>query len=273
MKKYLIISLFMSCLMAHSQNLFTLEKTLEGQFNLQSTQYDENDVYVDQIPYVNLTAAPCDMGYLYNSTCSGNTLTYTLVSPEYEVSTKKYTFDLPSGNELSISYPTNKLTPDKSLLFFNECRNSSGLQSCGIYDSKGKLVQSFAKNVYVAYMNAFLYRINGAYKLLVYKADLVGSDLKYTTDVYTFQTQTDLIQNVKEEKTPLRIKIRDHAISIPYSNNIHKAPLLIMDSNGAVIDSKQLHEVDGTAVVNISTYRPGIYLYKIGEQTDKFVVK
>lgn len=272
MKNLLIISLFMSCLMAHSQELFTLEKTLDGQFNLQSTQYDENDVYVDQIPYVNLTAAPCDMGYLYCTTCSGKTLTYTLISPEYEVSTKEYSFELPSGYELSTSYPTNKLTPDKSLLFFNTCRNSSGNQSCGIYDSKGKLVQSFANGVNLAYMSSLLYRINGAYKLLVYKAKLVGSTLKYTTDVYTLQAQADLIQNVKEEKTPLRIKMRDHAISIPYSNNIHKAPLLIMDSNGAVIDSQQLHEVDGTAVVNISTYRPGIYLYKIGEQTNKFVV-
>lgn len=272
MKKHLIISLFMNCLMAHSQELFKLEKTLDGQLNLQSTQYDENDVFVDQIPFLNINAAPCDMGYLYCTTCSGNTLTYTLVSPEYEVSTKEYSFELPSGYVLQSSYPTNKLTNDKSLLFFNTYRNSSNLQSCGIYDSKGKLVQSFAKDVYVAYINAFLYRINGAYKLLVYKADLVGSALKYTTDVYTFQTQTNLIQNVKEEKTPLRLKLRDHAISIPYSNNIHKAPLLIMDSNGAVIDSQQLHEVDGTAVVNISTYRPGIYLYKIGEQTNKFVV-
>ena len=49
----------MSCLVAHSQNLFTLEKTLEGQFNLQSTQYDENDVFVDQIPYINLSVSPC----------------------------------------------------------------------------------------------------------------------------------------------------------------------------------------------------------------------
>ena len=30
--------------------------------------------------------------------------------------------------------------------------------------------------------------------------------------------------------------------------------------------------IEGNAVVNISTYRPGIYLYKIGEQTNKFVV-
>lgn len=272
MKNLLIISLFMNCLMAHSQELFKLEKTLDGQFNLQSTQYDENDVYVDQIPYVNLTAAPCDMGYLYCTTCSGKTLTYTFISPEYELSTKQYTFELPTGYDLQTSYPTNKLTPDKSLLFFNTSRNSSGKQSCGIYDSKGKLVQLLVEGAYIAYMNSFLYRINGAYKLLVYKGSLVGSTIKYTTDVYNFQLPTNQVQSLEVERSPLRLKMRDHAISIPYSNNIHKAPLLIMDSNGSVIDSQQLHEVDGTAVVNISNYRPGIYLYMIGEQTNKFVV-
>ena len=30
--------------------------------------------------------------------------------------------------------------------------------------------------------------------------------------------------------------------------------------------------IDGTAVVNIGSYRPGIYPYMIGEQTNKFVV-
>jgi hypothetical protein len=48
--------------------------------------------------------------------------------------------------------------------------------------------------------------------------------------------------------------------------------MLILDSNGIQVETKILTEENGTAEINVTHYRPGVYLYKIGKQTGKFVV-
>ncbi len=183
----------------------------------------------------------------------------------------KTIFELPSGYELLNSYPTNKLTSNKTFMFFNVSRNGS-LMSCGLYNNKGKLVQSFANGVYYATVNPFLYRINGNYKLLVWKGSLSGTTVQFTTDIYNFKAQDTQIQSTQESKQILYPSRTNNTINIPYSNNNNHLPLLIVDGNGIVIESQQLSESDGIAHINVGIYRPGVYIYKIGEQTGKFVV-
>lgn len=270
MRKIYFITMLFGCLMGQAQKLFTLEKTLDGQYSIMSSQYDDDDNFVDQLPFVNLSAPPCDMGFYYYTACSGNKLTINLVSPNYEVSKTEYYFELPSGYELQSSYPTSKLTSDKSLMFFNVGRNGS-LQSCGLYNANGKLVQSFAIGVYYATVYPFIYRVNGEYKLLVWKGSLSGTTIKYTTDVYKFNGPTTQIQDI-QEKRQVHYRSANDTVTIPFSNNNNHFPLLVVDSNGTVIESQQLNVSEGDALIHIGTYRPGVYIYKIGEQTGKFVV-
>lgn len=254
-----------------AQELFKLEKTFNGQFYIQSTQYDDEDNFVAQLPFINLSVPPCDMGYLYNTKCSGKTFSINLISPDYEVSTKQYTFDIPNGYELQNCYPTNKLTSDKSLMFFNIYRNGT-LYSCGLYNSKGKLVQSFAHGEFYAYTYPVLYRINGKYILLVHRGSLSGSTITYETDIYTFKNQTSQISSVKETMLELVPMHSNNIVSIPYYNNMNKYPLLVFDDNGMMIETQKVNDSQGTVDINIATYRSGVYIYKIGEQTGKFVV-
>ncbi len=263
--------MFLNCMIIQAQELFKLEKTFNGQFNIQPTQYDDEDNFVAQLPFINLSVPPCDMGYLYNTKCSGKTFSINLISPDYEVSTKQYTFDIPNGYELQNCYPTNKLTSDKSLMFFNTYRNGT-LYSCGLYNSKGKLVQSFANGEYITYVSSLLYRINGNYILLVYRGSLTGNTIAYKTDIYTFKDQTSQISSVKETKFELVPILSNNIVSIPYSNNINNYPLLIFDGNGIMIESQKVNAPQGTLNINIATYRSGVYIYRIGEQTGKFVV-
>lgn len=271
MKRICFITLLFSCLMSQAQELFTLEKTLDGQYNIMASQYDDDDNFIDQLPFVNLSAPPCDMGFYYYTACNGNKFTINLVSPNYEVSKTEYLFELPNGYELQSSYPTTKLTSDKSLMFFNVARNGS-LQSCGLYDVNGKLVQPFAIGVYYATVYPFIYRVNGDYKLLIWKGTLSGSTIKYTTDIYNFKATATLIQATQESNRGLYMSRVNNTICIPYSSNINHYPLLIVDGNGVVIESQVLNQSDGNALINVATYRPGVYVYKIGEQTGKFVV-
>lgn len=271
MKRFYLITVLFSYLMVQAQEPFTLEKTLDGQYTIQPTQYDDDDNYVDQLPFVNLTTTPCDMGYYYYTNCSGNTLTINLVSSDYVVSKEEYSFELPSGYELQSSYPTNKLTADKSLMFFNVARSGTS-ESCGLYNAQGKLVQSFANGVYYATVYPFMYRINGEYKLLIWKGTLSGSTIKYTTDIYNFKSKATQIQTIQEPKRGIYMGRVNNVINIPYSNNNNHLPLLVVDDNGIVIESQQLNEMEGNVQINVAMYRPGVYFYKIGEQTGKFVV-
>lgn len=263
--------MLISSLTSQAQALFTLEKTLDGQFNVQATQYDEDDNFVAQLPYLILTTPPCDMGYYYYTSCSGNTFTISLVSPDYQVSTKQYTFELLSGHELQNCYPTNKLTADKSLVFFITTRSGS-VYSSGLYDAKGKLIQSFVNEAFYASANPFLYRINGSYKLLIWKGNWSGSTINYKTDIYTFNNQSSGIRALDAKELPLQPILSNNNIYIPFSWNSTKSPMLIFDSNGIQVETKTLTKENGTAEINVAHYRPGVYIYKIGKQTGKFVV-
>lgn len=271
MKKTFFFFMSLNCMMIQAQELFKLEKTLKGQYNIQLVQYDDDDNFVAQLSFHSLSTPTCDIGYLYNTECNGKTFTINLISPDYEVSTKQYTFDLPNGYELQSCYPTNKLTSDKSLMFLNTYSNGT-LYSCGLYNSKGKLVQSFVNGVKYANAYPMLYRINGRYRLLVWRANFSGSTLKYETDIYTAQNQTSQISSVKEARFEIIPTLSNNIVSIPYSNNINNYPLLIFDGNGIIIESQKVNTPQGTININIATYRSGVYIYRIGEQTGKFVV-
>jgi hypothetical protein len=271
MKRIILLSMLICSLTSQAQALFTLEKTLDGQFNVQATQYDDDNNFVEQLPYLTLTTPPCEIGYYYDTSCSGNTFTINLVSPDYQVSTKQYTFELPSGHELYSCYPTNKLTADKSLVFLITTRKGS-VYSSGLYDVKGKLIQSFINEAFYANAYPVLYRINGSYKLLIWKGSLSGSTVNYKTDIYTFNNQSSGIRVLDAKELPLQPILSNNSIYIPFSGNSEKNPMLILDSNGIQVETKILTEENGTAEINVTHYRPGVYIYKIGKQTGKFVV-
>ena len=41
--------MFLNCMIIQAQELFKLEKTFNGQFNIQPTQYDDEDNFVSKI--------------------------------------------------------------------------------------------------------------------------------------------------------------------------------------------------------------------------------
>ena len=273
-----LMCLFSFSIDSSAQAMFTHEKTLDGQYSVQMTQYDDNDNYEDQLPYVTLTAPSCDMGYYYYTACSGNTYTMNLVSPDYVVSKKTYTFDIPSGCTLGTCYPTNKLTEDKSLVFFLTyywVSANGTLYSCGLFDSDGKLIQQFVQGVNTVSVYPMLFRQNDAYKLIVRwgNYNTPNYTIKYKTDIYTFDlsniTQVNSIQDARLLPYPVPSST---VVNIPYSSESSDALLHIFDNNGMLIEIQNLKEKSGTAYVNVMTYRPGIYLYKIGRQTGRFVV-
>lgn len=273
-KLFFIIVIYASCLTSQAQEFFTLEKTLDGQYYVQTTQYDDNDNFEDQLPYVNLMTPPCDMGYYYYTSHKGNTYTISLVSPDYEVSSKQYSFNLPEGYSIQTCYPTNKLTSDKSLVFFIDCYNATlTAYSTGLYGEDGELIQSFAKGVRYASSYPMLFRNNGSYKLLVWRGTLSGSNMIYKTDIYSFKDNPTHIQSIQHKASLSPYPVPSSTIvNIPYSNNEAKKPLLIFDNSGKLVETMPIGGSSGTAFLNVMRYRQGVYYYKVGEQSGKFIV-
>lgn len=275
MKKLLFI-LIANCLTIQAQEFFTKEKTLEGLYSIQTIQYDENDEAIDQLPYVNLSIPPCDMGYYYYTSCNGNKYLISLVSPDYETSSKEYSFELPEGYSLQTCYPTNKLTSDKSLVFFIESykNTSSGrLSLTGLFGADGKMIQCFVKDFYYSSFYPMLFRNNGSYKLLVWRGSLSGSNLVYNTDIYSFNDNQTHIQSIQHKNNLIPYPVPSSTVvNIPYSNNNLKNPLLIFDNSGKLAETMPIEGSNGTAILNVMRYRQGVYYYKIGEQSGKFVV-
>lgn len=108
--------------------------------------------------------------------------------------------------------------------------------------------------------------------MLIWKGSLSGTTIKYTTDIYNFKSNSTHIQAVDASKQVPFMGHSNSAISIPYFNNNSHYPLLIVDGIGIIMETQQLQEAEGTIQINVGAYRPGVYLYKIGEQTGKFVV-
>lgn len=275
MKKSVLLLMAACCINMHAQDLFTLDKVLDGQYYIQPLQYDENGEYKDQLPYINLSTPSCDMGYYYSTDCSESTYTLDLVSPDYTVvSRKSYSFSLPSGCTLQSCYPTNQLTADKSLLFIVTYKKSNGNDfGCGLYNEGGKLLQTFISNAKSVSVYSILYKNNGSYKFVVWTVDYIAPSytMIYKTYIYNVVASATRIEELPESRLVPQQPSSSTLITIPY-NRADNAPLLIFDANGKLIETQELMGKKGTAYVSTFTYQRGIYIYKIGEQSGKFIV-
>ena len=276
MRRLVLVLISICYISIQAQNLFTLEKVLDGQYYIQTVQYEENGEYQDQLPYINLSTPSCDMGYYYSTDCSETTYTLDLVSPDYTiVSRKTYSFALPSGSTLQSCYPTNQLTADKSLLFIVTYRNSDGTTfGCGLYNEAGKLLQTFISSVKSVSVYSILYKNNGSYKFIVWTVDYTAPSytMIYKTYIYNVVASATRIEELPESRLVPQQPSSSTLITIPYNNRADNAPLLIFDANGKLIETQELMGKKGTAYVSTFTYQRGIYIYKIGEQSGKFIV-
>lgn len=278
MKKSVLLLMAACCINMHAQDLFTLDKVLDGQYNVQFTQYNDDGEYEDQLPSVVLTAPSCDMGYYYYTECAENTYTLNLVNPDYTViSSKKYNLEIPSGYKLQNCYPTNQLTSDKSLLFFATYQKSATegtIYGCGLYNEAGKLLQTFISDVKYVSVYSVLFKNNGSYKLMLWTGNYTAPSytMIYKTYIYNFAASSTRIEELPESRLVPQQPSSSTLITIPYNNRAYNAPLLIFDANGKLIETQELMGKKGTAYVSTFTYQRGIYIYKIGEQSGKFIV-
>ena len=62
-------------------------------------------------------------------------------------------------------------------------------------------------------------------------------------------------------------------VTIPYTLNGKSTEMHIYDSRGVLVDTKTIYPDAEWIDLNVSTFRPGIYIYEYNGISNKFVVK
>lgn len=188
MKKILLLVYGLMSSSLFAQDLFVLEKTLEGYFSFNPSSYtDEN--------YISLsTSAQTDI--FYSSTLQGNSIIYRTYDIDYNPTTEIYTFDIPTGYTIVSCQQIELPNETESEVFVVTMMNSSSYGAENYYrmiayDRKGKSIFEFKSASASSSIYPVLYKIKNKYKLIVYRYNLVNNQLVQLTDVYTLNTTSE----------------------------------------------------------------------------------
>lgn len=189
-----------------SQKMFELEKEVDGLWNLQITQYDNNDNYVDQLPYVSLGSMSTDMGNLYHSSFTSNAYTAKIMDKKYNlIYNKTVSFNLPEDYVISTGYSTNKIT-DKDEMYYILVLKSQGKykypdkgnQKLAVFNDAGQLVYDFGTAGYIISLYPAIWKIDGKYKMMIYYADdNIDNTLQYKSKFFILSRSSSGESHIK----------------------------------------------------------------------------
>ena len=188
MKKILLLVYGLMSSSLFAQDLFVLEKTLEGQFSFNPSSYtDEN--YISLI-----TSAQTDI--FYSSTLQGNSIIYRTYDIDYNPTTEIYTFDIPTGYTIVSCQQIELPNETESEVFVVTMINSSNYGADDYYriityDRNGKSIFEFNSASASSSIYPVLYKIKNKYKFIVYRCNIVNNEIAYFTDIYTLNTKSE----------------------------------------------------------------------------------
>lgn len=111
-------------------------------------------------------------------------------------------------------------------------------------------------------------------KLFTYKFEFVNNHYNYTTKIYNLPGQlnssSELIVN--KSNSFAFPNPAENVININYNTN-KMEEMHIIDLNGNIIENYLLDPSLKTIQINVSNYSKGIYIYRLGDTTGKFIVK
>lgn len=264
--KNLFALLLLACFhVSDSYAQFTLEHVLEGRLTRINDRWHEDfskEEANDSRPmYWFWCYYP--LGYFYSERVEGNTFTIYVYNENHELFTKKtYTFPIPSGYteifHCSMCYAIME-EPFFAITFYS--KNTKTCRLCA-YDENGKMIYDFGTGSLSLDVSC-LYESQG--KLCFHVID----SEKDKTYVYSVQSPSRLASPMLEYQ-PAVIVAPDR-LTI-FSARGKTDILNIYSLNGVVCDSKSL-DTEGTTTYMTNALKPGTYIYEVGGESGKFVVK
>lgn len=184
------------------------------------------------------------------------------------------TISVPSGYEMYyFMQPSKYLYNDNDKVEFVAIfkKTDESVYITQVQDQDGNsLVQL---NGYVSLSN---YIANNTFKMRATYMESINANDEYKEEIYslggTVPTGVSLIKSTSK-KNPYP-NPSNTTINIPYElNGSNVAILNIYNSNGQIIETKKIDSYFNEIKLNVSNYKPGIYMYEYNGVTNRFLVK
>lgn len=151
---------------------------------------------------------------------------------------------------------------DFLLLIINTTTNT---YECKLYNEDKQLLFNFGE-----WMPSFFVKN----KLFAFKTEVVNNHTYYVTKVYNLpgQLSSTSEQLINKSNCIAFPNPAENIININYNTN-KMEEIHIIDINGNIIENYLLDPSLKTIQINVSNYSKGIYIYRLGDTTGKFIVK
>ena len=182
MKKTLLLVFSLMCSNLFAQDLFVLERTLEGIYSFNSS--------FEPGSYSSLNRFTIPTNVFYNSTVEGNSIVCKTYDTNYNLTTETYTFNIPSGYTIVGCYQINIANTYESEIFLISMRNTEkygkeGYYKAIAYNGHGEKISELCSASSSLFISPTLFKINGQYKLIVHRYNLSAE----YTDIYALNSK------------------------------------------------------------------------------------
>lgn len=246
--------LFVSVLFTNKLNAqMTLEHTFEG------------DVY------------PTTYGEYYFSVESPEDESYTTVkiyNPDYSLKKEVTLYPLEGYNEISVwwVYLPDLIMAGSYYYVYDEYAGTTYYSCHCMYDSNGNIIKNWGSGCSVSgdIMEDCNYQHKNKLIFDIYNRNTgeVFTEV-YSIDGYESTSEKTIRSFSHAYPNPAR-----NTISLPYNlNKGEKAEMLIYDVNGKMIEKKTIDSTFDKILLNVESYKPGIYFYSVNGVSHKFVVR
>lgn len=184
MKKTLLLVFSLMCSNLFAQDLFVLERTLEGIYSFNSSSFEPGSYSSLSTPFTIPT------NVFYNSTVEGNSIVCKTYDTNYNLTTETYTFNIPSGYTIVGCYQINIANTYESEIFLISMRNTEkygkeGYYKAIAYNGHGEKISELCSASSSLFISPTLFKINGQYKLIVHRYNLSAE----YTDIYALNSK------------------------------------------------------------------------------------
>ena len=182
MKKTLLLVFSLMCSNLFAQDLFVLERTLEGIYSFNSS--------FEPGSYSSLNRFTIPTNVFYNSTVEGNSIVCKTYDTNYNLTTETYTFNIPSGYTIVECYQINIANTYESEIFLIDMINTEkygkeGYNKAIAYNGHGEKISELGSASRAMGIYPYLYKINGQYKLIIHRYNLSAE----YTDIYALNSK------------------------------------------------------------------------------------
>ena len=204
--------------------------------------------------------------YGYNTT----TNQMTLYNTDYSIY-KTINMVIPSGFKFNSIYcVSEKLFNTDSYIEFIVVINNGADYSMKLYNENQEVIKDFGDRYY-----AFLILGNGYSKLLTRNINFSSQPYIYIDDIYSLPgNMPNSISTLKP--TTLQPAFPNPAsitVNLPYAlENGQRSIMRIFNSNGQLIEQKQIDSAFNMIILNVESYPSGIYLYEYNGVSNRFIV-